>query len=58
MNVNQLKDKHTKRKTSVLYKINIDKRLFTDLKEKSPIHAEGSGLKNKQQKMIINMINT
>ena len=41
MNVNYLKDKIRKRKTSVWYKNMIDERLLIALKEKDPLYVGG-----------------
>ena len=49
MNVNHLKDKLRKIKTSVWYKKIIDERLLTYLKEKAPLYADGTGMKKNQQ---------
>ena len=49
MNVNKLKDNLRKRKTSVWYKIILDRILSTDLKEKAPIYVDGAGLTKNQQ---------
>ena len=44
-NVNQLKDKLMKIKTSVWYKDILNERLLTDLKEKALLYVDGAGLK-------------
>ena len=49
MNVNQLKDKLRKRKTSVWYKNILDERILTALKEKVPLYVDGAGLRKNQQ---------
>ena len=49
MNLNQLKDKLRKRKTSVWYKNILNERLLTPLKEKAPLYVDGSGVTNNQQ---------
>ena len=48
MNVNQLKDKLRKGKTSVWYKRIIDEILLTALKEKAPLYVYGAGLTKNQ----------
>ena len=49
MNVNQLKDKLRKRKTSVWYKNILDERLLTALKEKAQLCVDGAGLTNNKR---------
>ena len=49
MNVNQLKEKLKKRKTSVWYKNILDEILLTALKEKDQLYVDGEGLTNNQQ---------
>ena len=49
MYVNQLKDKHRKIKTSVLYKHILDERILTALKYKAQIYVDGAGLRKNQQ---------
>ena len=50
MNVNQLKDKLRKIKTSIWYKNIIDGILLTYLKEKDPLYVDGEGLKSNKHK--------
>ena len=49
MNVNQLKEKLGKIKTSVLYKNILNGRLLTYLKDKTPLDVDRAGLTNNQQ---------
>ena len=49
MNVNPLKEKLRKRKTSVWYKNILDEILLTYLKGKAQFYVYGEGLKNNQQ---------
>ena len=46
MNINQLKDKLRKRKTSIWYKNVLNERLLKALKEKDSLYVDGSGLIN------------
>ena len=56
MNVNYLKDKIRKRKTSVWYKNILDERLLIYLKEKAPLYVDGEGLTKKQQNRKVGYI--
>ena len=49
MNVNQLKEKLGKIKTSVLYKNILNEKLFTYLKDRTPLYVDEAGLTNNQQ---------